>query len=162
MFKVGDRVVYPMHGAGFIEGTVQQTIGGQLKDYYDIRIHGGNIRLKLPVQNVGVIRLREVMSESEAQEVLAYFKELEIDQSVPWGKRYKENVEHLKTGDPKEVVGVVKALMLRDKAVGLSTGDRQVMVLSKNILCSELSLALDQEMDSLLKALQGIIDETIG
>ncbi len=162
MFKVGDRVVYPMHGAGFIEGIVQQTVGGQLKDYYDIRIHGGNIRLKLPVQNVGVIRLREVMSGAEAQEVLTYFENLEIDQSAPWGKRYKENVEHLKTGDPKEVVGVVKALMLRDKAVGLSTGDRQVMVLSKNILCSELSLALEQKTDSLLETLQSIIDETIG
>jgi len=162
MFKVGDRVVYPMHGAGFIEGIVQQTVGGQLKDYYDIRIHGGNIRLKLPVLNVGVIRLREVMGSAEAREVLEYFKELQIDQNVPWGKRYKENVEHLKTGNPKEVVGVVKALMLRDKVVGLSTGDRQVMVLSKNILCSELSLALEQEISVLFETLQGIIDETIG
>ena len=162
MFKVGDRVVYPMHGAGFVEGIVQQTIGGQIKDYYEIHIHGGNIRLKLPVDNVGAIRLRSVMDQGEAQETLAYFETLEIDQSAPWGKRYKENMEHLKTGDPKEVVGVVKALMLRDKAVGLSTGDRQVMVLSKNILCSELSLSLEREMTDLFKNLQEIIDHTLG
>ncbi len=158
MFNVGDRIVYPMHGAGFIEGIVQQQVGGQLRDYFDIRIHGGNIRLKLPVQSVNVVHLRAVMSAGEAQEILGYFDGLEIDQSAPWGKRYKENLEHLKTGDPREVVGVVKALMLRDKAVGLSTGDRQVMVMARNILCSELSLALDTEIDVLQKKLQEMIE----
>lgn len=158
MFNVGDRIVYPMHGAGFIEGIVQQQVGGQLRDYFDIRIHGGNIRLKLPVQNVNVVHLRAVMSVAEAQDTLDYFEGLEIDQSAPWGKRYKENLEHLKTGDPREVVGVVKALMLRDKAVGLSTGDRQVMVMARNILCSELSLALDTEIEVLQKKLQEMIE----
>ena len=158
MFNVGDRVVYPMHGAGFIEGIVQQMVGGQLRDYFDIRIHGGTIRLKLPVQNVNVVHLRAVMTAAEAQKTLDYFESLEIDQSAPWGKRYKENLEHLKTGDPKEVVGVVKALMLRDKAVGLSTGDRQVMVMARNILCSELSLALDTEIELLQKKLQEMIE----
>lgn len=158
MFNVGDRVVYPMHGAGFIEGIVQQMVGGQLRDYFDIRIHGGTIRLKLPVQNVNVVHLRAVMTAAEAQKTLDYFEGLEIDQSAPWGKRYKENLEHLKTGDPKEVVGVVKALMLRDKAVGLSTGDRQVMVMARNILCSELSLSLDTEIEVLQKKLQEMIE----
>ena len=162
MFKVGDRVVYPMHGAGFIEGIVLQPIGGQQKEYYDIRIHGGHIRLKLPVQNLGIVQLREVMEGSKAQQVLDYFRNLEIDQSAPWGKRYKENMDRLKSGSPEEVVEVVKTLMLRDKAVGLSTGDRQVMILARNILCSELSLALDREMECLQKELQSIVEEIIG
>ncbi len=162
MFNIGDRVVYPMHGAGFIEGIVLQTVGGQQKEYYDIRIHGGHIRLKLPVQNVGVIRLREVMKPAQAQQVMDYFKNLEIDQSTPWGKRYKENMDRLKSGSPEEVAEVVKTLMLRDKAVGLSTGDRQVMVLARNILCSELSLALETEIEVLQKELQGVVDEIIG
>ena len=162
MFNIGDRVVYPMHGAGFIEGIVLQTVGGQQKEYYDIRIHGGSIRLKLPVQNVGAIRLREVMDQTKAQQVLEYFKGLEVDLSAPWGKRYKENMDRLKTGVPEEVAEVVKTLMLRDKAVGLSTGDRQVMVLARNILCSELSLALDMEIEDLQKELQNVIEEMIG
>lgn len=162
MFNIGDRVVYPMHGAGFVEEIVQQSVGGQLRDYYDIRIHGGNIRLKLPVQNVGAIRLREIITETEAQKVLLYFRELEVDQTAPWGKRYKENMELLKTGDLQTVASVVKTLMLRDKAVGLSTGDRQVMVLAKNILCSELSLVLEKEISDLLMELQEVVDEMVG
>ncbi|MBQ8893016.1 MAG: CarD family transcriptional regulator [Clostridia bacterium] len=160
MFNVGDRVVYPMHGAGFIEGTVKQTIGGQQKEYYDIRIHGGNIRLKLPVD--GPVRLRNVMDRDQAQHVLEYFRALEIDMSAPWGKRYKENMERLKVGTPEDVAGVVKALMLRDKNPGLSTGDRQVMVTAKNILCSELSLALDLEVKEVQNKLQDAVNEMIG
>lgn len=160
MFKIGDRVVYPMHGAGFIEDTVLQTIGGQQREYYDIRILGSNIRLKSPVE--GPVRLRDVMNEREAQDLMAYFRDLEIDMSAPWGKRYKENMERLKTGDPEEVAEVVKALMLRDKTVGLSTGDRQVMVTAKNILCSELSLALEMELKDVQRDLQTVVDEIVG
>lgn len=162
MFKVGDRVVYPMHGAGFIEGVVLQTIGGQPKEYYDIRIHGGNIRLKLPVVSMGSICLRAVIGKEDAAEVLEYFDALEIDVKAPWGKRYKENMEQLKTGDPKQVAEVIKALMVRDKTVGLSTGDRQVMVLAKNILCSELSLVLDMQMSEVQAHLQSVIDRSLG
>lgn len=160
MFKIGDRVVYPMHGAGFIEDTVLQTIGGQQREYYDIRILGSNIRLKSPVE--GPVRLREVMEKQEGQALLAYFRDLEIDVNAPWGKRYKENMERLKNGVPEEVAEVVKALMLRDKTVGLSTGDRQVMVTAKNILCSELSMALDLEMKDVQQELQAVVDETVG
>lgn len=160
MYHVGDRVVYPMHGAGFIEGTVTQTIGGQQREYYDIRIHGGNIRLKLPVD--GPVRLREVMSEAEAQSVLEHFRAVEIDLNAPWGKRYRENMDRLKQGNPNEVAEVVKTLMLRDKNPGLSTGDRQVMVTAKGILCSELSLALGTEVKEIQGLLQRLVDELMG
>ncbi|MBQ6823343.1 MAG: CarD family transcriptional regulator [Clostridia bacterium] len=160
MYHVGDRVVYPMHGAGFIEGTVTQTIGGQQREYYDIRIHGGNIRLKLPVD--GPIRLRAVMNSEEAEQVLHHFHALEIDVNAPWGKRYRENMDRLKVGTPEDVAEVVKTLMLRDKNPGLSTGDRQVMVTAKNILCSELSLALEKEIKDIQKLLQDSVDEYLG
>lgn len=162
MFKVGDRVVHPMHGAGFVEGIVLQTIGGQPKEYYDVRIHGGNIRLKLPVVSMGSICLRAVIGKDEAAEVLRHFGALKIDVDAPWGKRYKENMEQLKTGDLKQVAEVVKALMMREKMVGLSTGDRQVLVMAKNIICSELSLALDKKIEEVQANLQTVIDKTLG
>ncbi len=161
MFKKGDQVVYPMHGAGYIEGTQRKTVGGQEKEYYDISILCGNIRLLLPVANNGHIQLREVIDEKKAKEVLAYFRSLEIDVNAPWSKRYKENVERLKTGSPECVAEVVKALMLRDKTVGLSTGDRQVMVMAKNILCSELSLALKTSMEHMQDNLQNVVDDEL-
>ncbi len=162
MFKIGDRIVHPMHGAGFIEGKEQQSIGGVLREYYNISLLGGKIRLKFPVENSGTVRLRELIDFSRAEAVLNHFESFHIDMDSPWNKRYKENMERLKNGKPEDVAEVVKALMMRDKLVGLSIGDRQVMVMSKNILCSELSLVMNVEIEEVLKTLQNIIEKEVG
>lgn len=161
MFKIGDRIVYPMHGAGYIEGTETQCVGGVQRDYYNIQFLGSNVRLKLPVENGGNIQLRPIMDSARATEVLNYFKVLEIDKNAPWGKRYKENVERLKTGIPEETVAVVKALMLRDKEVGLSIGDRQVMLTAKNILSAELAMALEKEQTQIKFEMDAMIEQEV-
>ncbi|MBQ8600445.1 MAG: CarD family transcriptional regulator [Clostridia bacterium] len=161
MFKVGDRIVYPMHGAGYIEGTEFQTVGGVQREYYNIHILGSNIRLKLPVDNTGPIRLRSVIDAKLASNVLDYFKNLEINTDVPWGKRYKENMERLKSGVPEETAEVVKTLMIRDREVGLSIGDRQVMLTAKNMFTAELALALGKEHEEIQNLLKNIVDKAI-
>ncbi|MBQ3083836.1 MAG: CarD family transcriptional regulator [Clostridia bacterium] len=162
MFNVGDRVVHPMHGSGFIEGIESKIVGGIQRDYYNVSIRGGNIRLMFPAENNGTIRLRAVISSEVGASVLEHFRSVEIDMNAPWGKRYKENSERIKTGDPKEVAEVVKALMLRDKMVGLSTGDRQMMVTARNILISELAMVLEREGAAIQAELETVINETIG
>ena len=151
-----------MHGAGVIEGIEQQMIAGIERQYYAVSLLGGKIRLKFPVENSGVVRLRALIDGGRAKEVLHRFETLKIDMNGPWSKRYKENMDRIKKGEPEEVVDVIKTLMLRDKLVGLSTGDRQVMVMAKNILCSELAMVLDMESDAIFKQLQKIIEEEVG
>ncbi len=160
MYKIGDRVFYPMHGAGYIENIEIKTVGGQAREYYAVKIICGNILLMLPVEG-GKIQLRDIISKEEAQKILLYFEDCSIDTEGSWGRRYKENMEKLKLGIPKDTVDVVKALMIRDKNVGLSTGDRQVMVMAKNILCSELSFALEREIPDLQKELQNMVDAQV-
>lgn len=162
MFKIGDQIVHPMHGAGFIEGIEMQTVGGVQREYFDISLLGGKIRLKFPVENSGIVRLRPLVDANQAQELMHYFKTLEIDMSGPWSKRYKENIDRIKKGNPKDVVEVIKTLMLRDKMVGLSTGDRQMMVMAKNILCSELAMVMESNVDSVFSELQNEIQNEMG
>ncbi len=158
MFKVGDRIVYPMHGAGFIEAIVKKVIGGIEREYYELSMIGANIRLSIPVENNGAIRLRSLIDKAEAERVLAHFRSAEIDMSVPWGRRYKENVDRMKSGNPFETAEVLKTLMLRDKNVGLSTGDRQVIVMARQILCSELSIALERDREDILYEFQAMLE----
>ena len=160
MYKIGDRVFYPMHGAGFIENIEIKTIGGQAREYYAVKIVCGNMLLMLPVEG-GKICLRDIIGKKEAENILEYFSSCQVDTETAWGRRYKENMERLKSGNPQDTVEVVKALMIRDKMVGLSTGDRQVMVMAKNILCSELSFALGKEIPDLLKDLQEMVNEEL-
>ena len=162
MFKIGDQIVHPMHGAGFVEGIEMQVVGGVQREYYDISLLGGKIRLKFPVENSGTIQLRPLVDAKRALELMHLFNVLEIDMSGPWSKRYKENIDRIKKGDPEEVVEVIKTLMLRDKMVGLSTGDRQMMVMAKNILCSELSMVMESDIDTIFGKLQDAIKNEMG
>ncbi len=162
MFKIGDQIVHPMHGAGFIEGVEMQTVGGVQREYYDISLLGGKIRLKFPVENSGIVRLRPLVDVKRAQELMHHFNTLQIDMSGPWSKRYKENIDRIKKGDPEEVVEVIKTLMLRDKMVGLSTGDRQMMVMAKNILCSELAMVMQSDVETIFGELQDAIKIEMG
>lgn len=162
MYKIGDRIFYPMHGAGIIENIEPKMIAGQMREYYIVKLLCGNISVMVPTNSLK-ISLRNIIDPKQAAEILAYFKDCKIDRNTPWGKRYKENLERLKSGDPFEAVSVIKSLMLREKEVGLSTGDRQILVLAKNILCSELSIALESEISDLQNNLQEIInDEVMG
>lgn len=162
MFKIGDQIVHPMHGAGFIEGVEMQTVGGVQREYYDISLLGGKIRLKFPVENSGIVRLRPLVDAKRAQELMHHFNMLQIDMSGPWSKRYKENIDRIKKGEPEEVVEVIKTLMLRDKMVGLSTGDRQMMVMAKNILCSELAMVMESDIETIFGKLQDAIKNEMG
>lgn len=162
MFKIGDQIVHPMHGSGYIEGIELQTVGGVQREYFNISLLGGKIRLKFPVENSGTVQLRLLVDAKQAQELMDYFGMLEIDMSGPWSKRYKENIDRIKKGDPKEVVEVIKTLMLRDKTVGLSTGDRQMMVMAKNILCSELAMVMGTDIESIFGKLQDAIKNQMG
>ena len=143
MFSIGQNIVYPMHGAGVVEAIETKLIGGNNHDYYKVRIFNGNINLMVPVDNAVGVKMRGVIEKAEANEILCSFKNLRQECDIPWNKRYKMNVDKLKTGDIKEVACVFIDLVMREKTHGLSTSDRKMFVLAKNILCSELSVALE-------------------
>lgn len=54
--------------------------------------------------------------------MLAAIPGIEVDMTQNWNRRYRENLERLKSGNLLEVARVVKGLMLRELERGLSTG----------------------------------------
>ncbi|MDX1357663.1 MAG: CarD family transcriptional regulator [Clostridia bacterium] len=158
MYKVGDKVVYPMHGAGEIVGLEEKEIFGQVKEYYILNMPIGGMKVSLPVDSIDKIGVRDIISEKEADQLLDDFSNYECDETTNWNKRYRENMEKIKSGSVTSVAYVVKALMLRDKDKGLSTGERKMLSSAKQILLSELILAKDISAD---KA-EMLISERVG
>ena len=68
--NIGDKIVYPMHGAGEITGIEEETVGEVQKSYYVFRLPVGNMKLMLPVDNIDELGLREVISPSQVDEVV--------------------------------------------------------------------------------------------
>ena len=141
MYRVGDKVVHPMHGAGIIDSIVQRKINGQTKDYYLLSLSVGNMTVMIPTDNTDEIGMRPVISDAQAREFLAVIGQIEAEVIQNWNRRYRENMEKLKSGNIMEVARVIKGLMVREQQRGLSTGERKMLYTAKQILISELVLA---------------------
>ena len=140
MFRIGDFVAHPMHGAGVIDAIVQEKVAGSIQEYYVFKMPVGGLLLKIPVTNSGTIGLRAIITPEEAETLIAAIPALEVESSANWNKRYQENLQRLKSGDLREVARVVKGLMTRDTRRGLSTGERKMLQTAKRILISEIVL----------------------
>lgn len=151
MFNIGDKVVYPMHGAGIIEKIEEKDILGEKRKYYIMRIPIGEMKVMVPLDNIDEIGIRNVISGSEIDRVWSLLKDSASNMPDNWNRRYRENMEKLKSGDIFEVAMVVRNLMLADKEKGLSTGERKMLTNAKQILISELVLAKDLNEESVME-----------
>ena len=140
MFKIGDKVVHPMHGAGIIRDIVSERVGGVTQDYYVFTMPMGGLLLKIPVANSDMVGLRSVVDGRYAEEVFSAVSGLEVDMTANWNRRYRENMERIKSGDLYEVARVIKGLTLRDAERGLSNGERKMLHSAKQIFISEMAL----------------------
>ena len=147
MYSVNDSVFCLMHGAGTIDKIEKINIDGCENQYYVISIGTGSIKIKIPVANEESL-IRPIIDKKTAENILAVIPELTIDDSKNWSKRYRENMERLKTGDVTESARVLKSLILRSKIKTLSAGERKMLHSAKEIVFTELSFALDIDKDS--------------
>lgn len=148
MYAIGDKVVCPMHGAGVIEQIETRSINDTDQQYYVVSLFLGNIKIMVPVAKEST-QIRTVTHKEHAREIINALHDLETEQNSNWSKRYRENMDKLKTGDLIETAKVFKSLVLRNKEKTLSAGERKMLHSAKQILMSELMIALDTEFADL-------------
>ena len=142
-FDVGDKVVYPHHGAAVIERREKKNAFGEEREYLVLRLAFGDLTLMVPADNTDEVGLREVINLEEVEEVFAVLGKKEARMPTNWSRRFKNHVEKLKSGDIYQVAEVVRNLTLRDKEKGLSAGEKRMLSKARQILQSELTFALD-------------------
>ncbi len=152
-FAVGDKVVYPHHGAATIEKLEEKTAFGQTRDYFILRIAYGDMTVSVPADNTEGVGLREVINDEEVEEVFAVLGKKEARMPTNWSRRYKNHIEKLKSGDIYQVAEVVRNLSLRDTDKGLSAGEKRMLGNARRILVSELSFALNVDEEEAEKRL---------
>lgn len=147
MFSVGDRIVYPMQGAGVIQDIEEKRILGEVKQYYILRLPCSDINIMIPVDSGESIGIREVSTREEMEEVLRFLGDESTPMNPNWNRRYRENMDKLKSGDIKQVAEVVRNLVRNDREKKLSTGERKLLTGARRILVSELILSMDVSQD---------------
>lgn len=159
MFNVGDRVVYPMYGAGVIESIEERVIDGKSLTYYVLNISVGNLKIMVSKDRAEKGGLREICPADEVRSIVS--KTRPIEMSDNWNLRYKENLEKLKTGDLFKITEVFKTLIMRERNKSLSSVEKKLMGTAKQIILSEIILSQNVDKPDAEKLLMNGIAVTL-
>ena len=157
MYKVGDKVVYPHHGAGTVVKKEKRTVLGEEREYLQIQILHNDMTVQVPTENADRVGLRKVIDETTVEQVLKALRGSGTTMPKNWNRRFKHNRDKMKTGDIFELAEVVRNLSLRDHEKGLSTGEKQMFVKAKKILASELMYAKDMDEEEAAEWLDDVL-----
>ncbi|MBR1697447.1 MAG: CarD family transcriptional regulator [Anaerovibrio sp.] len=160
MLQIGDRVVYPMHGAGEITGIEEYDVmgQGQMKSYYVMEMPIGGMRIMLPADNIDKVGLREVSPTDMVDKIEEVLKGDPVKAVGSWNKRFHANLNRLKTGDILEVAAVLRNLALQDRIKKISSGERRLLDTAKQIFLTEMVYVLDGTMETTEAWLQKMLE----
>ncbi|MEW6348376.1 MAG: CarD family transcriptional regulator [Thermodesulfobacteriota bacterium] len=160
MFKVGDVVVYPIHGVARITEIKTEKIGGadQLCYILETEVNTG-VRplIKLPVDKVESNRVRKILEEEEIPEVIEILQNRAIKtDSQTWNRRHREYQEKMRTGSIFKAAEVYRDLCLLKATKDLSHGERRLFDQAKNLLIKELAIAKKTDEKEIERTLNNI------
>lgn len=158
MFKVGDHVFYPMHGAGTINSVDEREVLGNKVSYYTISLPN-EIKVMVPVENAESVGLRPIINEEDAMKVLGILESDITEMPDNWNKRYNENRDRLKTGDIYEIADIYRNLSLINREKNLSTGEKKMLLNAKQVLISELALSIDQPFNVIQERIEKKLED---
>lgn len=159
MLSVGDKVVYPMHGAGIIEGIEDCEIMGENRSYYVLMMPFGGMKVMIPMDNVDNIGLRGIIGQQEVEKVVGVLQTQPEQVTGSWNRRFNANLLKIKSGCIYDVAEVVRNLVLQDRAKKISTGERRLLDTAKQILVSELVLACDKDATAVETWMYDLLDK---
>ncbi|CAN5563499.1 CarD family transcriptional regulator [soil metagenome] len=142
-FEIGDKVVYPHHGAATVEAKETKVAFGEERVYLILRLSYGDLTVSVPADNTEEVGLRPVIDATEVGDVLAVLGKAEARMPSNWSRRFKNHQEKLKSGDVYQVAEVVRNLTIREQERGLSAGEKRMLFQARRILVSELMFATD-------------------
>ena len=163
MYRIGDIVVHPCHGAGVIDSIKEEKIDGCTRMYYAIKITDVELDLKFTTEGAKRIGVRPIIDSKQADELMAEISQIDAKMAGSWNNRHRENLQRIKSGELIEVARVIKGLMTRGVEKGLSTIDRDTLKKAKQIFISEIVLSkklTSEEVESQLTQIfiSGIVE----
>ena len=159
MFNIGDKIVYPMHGAGTIDSIEERNISGEKQSYYILNMPG-EVKVMVPIEKAEKVGIRNVIDKNSADKVLSVLEQDETEMNKNWNKRYRDNMDKIKSGDIYEIADVVRNLSFKQKEKGLSTGEKKMLTNAKQILVSELVLAEQSNKEEMEQMVENKINNS--
>ncbi len=154
---VGDKAVHPAHGVGEVTAIEKRDIGGQVSEFYVLKILEKGMKVMVPTAAAGHVGLRRIMSTSEAEEILETIRAREVAVDVqPWSRRFRIYTEMVNSGAASEIAKVFRDMNRLKFDKDLSFGERKLLDQARSLLLKELAFAKNQSEAEMAKDLQQI------
>ena len=138
-FEVGDKVIYPNHGLGIVEGIEEKTIFGTTSGFFHLRIVSNDTTVLVPVSNVDGVGLRKAITDEEVDHLFTLLSNGKIDNHQNWKGRFKDNSDKMRTGSIYDMADVLKSLTFLSKSKSLSFREKRMLDRAKALIISEIS-----------------------
>ncbi|MBE5104666.1 transcription factor YdeB [Bacillus thuringiensis] len=158
LFQIGDKIVYPMHGAGIIEAIEEKEILGTTRQYCVIRIISKDMQVMLPMDQLQKSGIRYIVDKGTLNDILLEFQHGESDLSLSWKQRYTMNMEKMKNGNLQDSAEVVRDLLRRNKERALNASEKQMLDNARKMMISEVALVQNVSEHQATEFLQDTIN----
>ncbi len=141
---------------GVIETIEERAVLDEKQAYYIIKMPG-EVKVMVPTAKAEEIGVRNIIDKETAGKVISVLEQDCTEMSMKWNKRYRDNVEKMKSGNVFEIADIVRNLSFKQKDKGLSTTEKKMLLNAKQILVSELMLVESKQKDEI----ETLIDDKI-
>jgi CarD family transcriptional regulator len=159
MFKIGDKVVHPYHGAGMVVDIEEKKLFKERRRYYVIDLVACDGLVMVPINNIQKIGLRKVSGRRAISKAMNTLTSTPDTLSSDHRERQARAQEKLNTGDLIEVTEVMRNLGWRNHQGRLTMADNKLYQRAQTFLASELSLAKDIELQEAMSQLQDVLND---
>lgn len=162
MFKVGDVIVYGVHGLSRIDDICEKTIADETKKYYVLHpLDNSSLTISVPIDNKKIL-MQKIMNREEAKKILQTFKE----PGIPWiedaklrSRQFKELVH---SGNRDVIAKLVNTLMRKEEEYKLKNRklydqDQRMLNTIQNILFKELAMSLGITYSEITKRISNLM-----
>jgi CarD family transcriptional regulator len=156
-FKLGDKIVYPGHGVGEIEGVRTTVLGGEEHHIYNIKILDSGMKVMVPVSQAAAVGLRRIIDKKAIDTVYDILRDrnFKIDTQT-WNRRFREYSQKIKTGSVFEIAVVLRDLSVLSSDKELSFGEKKMLDMAEALLVSEIAIAKARPHDKVAGELKSL------
>ena len=147
MFNVGDKIVYPMHGVGEIEGIEKKVILGKRSEYYLITIINNGMKVMIPVNNAKEIGIRSIIARRDIKKVMTILSTEADSIEEDWKIRYQNNIDKVKSRCIFEVAEVARDLYRRGSEKELSIMERKLYENAYQLITYEVAMSKNIDIE---------------
>ena len=160
-FQIGDKVIYPNHGLGVIEGIEEKTILGTTCGFYHLRIAANDTTVLVPLNNVEGVGLRRAIADGEVDRLFKLLGDGKIDSQQNWKGRFKDNSDKMRTGLIYDVVDVLKSLTFLSRSKSLSFREKRMLDRARFLVISEVSEVMQEPTAAIEARVDHALDRSV-